>query len=99
MILAGTLGNFFDRMIFHGVRDFLYFYWFEWPVFNVADCMLVVGEGLLLFQAFTARRRSGGAGDHWNGGVGGNREWKRDDARERGRSEEPEKTVTFPCFR
>jgi signal peptidase II len=53
LILAGTLGNLFDRMVFGGVRDFFYFYWFEWPVFNVADCFLVVGAGLLLLQAFT----------------------------------------------
>lgn len=52
LILAGTLGNLFDRVVFHGVRDFLYFYWFEWPVFNVADCFLVAGAGLLLLQAF-----------------------------------------------
>src|SRR5205814_10527463 len=53
LILAGTLGNLFDRVVFGGVRDFLYFYWFEWPVFNVADCFLVVGAGVLLLQAFT----------------------------------------------
>jgi signal peptidase II len=52
MILGGTLGNLFDRIVFHGVRDFLYFYWFEWPVFNIADCLLVCGAGLLLLQAF-----------------------------------------------
>lgn len=52
MILAGTLGNFFDRVVFHGVRDFLYFYWIEYPVFNIADCLLVCGAGLLLLQAF-----------------------------------------------
>lgn len=52
LILAGTLGNLYDRVVFHGVRDFLYFYWIEWPVFNVADCCLVCGAGLLLLQAF-----------------------------------------------
>jgi signal peptidase II len=52
LILAGTLGNLFDRVVFGGVRDFFYFYWFEWPVFNVADCFLVCGAGLLLLQAF-----------------------------------------------
>jgi signal peptidase II len=51
LILAGTVGNLYDRLVFNGVRDFLYFYKIEWPVFNVADCCLVVGAGLLLTQA------------------------------------------------
>jgi signal peptidase II len=51
LILGGTVGNLYDRLVFGGVRDFLYFYYIEWPVFNVADCCLVVGAGLLLFQA------------------------------------------------
>lgn len=51
LILGGTLGNLFDRIVFHGVRDFMYFYWFEWPVFNFADCCLVCGAGLLVIQA------------------------------------------------
>jgi signal peptidase II len=51
LILGGTVGNLYDRLIFGGVRDFLYFYKIEWPVFNVADCCLVVGAGLLLVQA------------------------------------------------
>jgi lipoprotein signal peptidase len=55
LILAGTLGNLYDRVVFGGVRDLLHFYWFEWPVFNVADCCLVVGAFLLLAQAFWAR--------------------------------------------
>jgi lipoprotein signal peptidase len=55
LILAGTLGNLYDRVVFGGVRDFLYFYWIEWPVFNVADCCLVCGAFLLLVQAFLVR--------------------------------------------
>lgn len=55
LILAGTLGNLFDRVVFGGVRDFLHFYWIEWPVFNVADCCLVCGASLLLAQAFLTR--------------------------------------------
>lgn len=51
LILAGTVGNLYDRIVFNGVRDFLYFYYIEWPVFNFADCCLVVGAGLLLLQA------------------------------------------------
>ena len=52
LILGGTLGNLYDRIVFNGVRDFLYFYKIDWPVFNVADCCLVVGAGMLLFHAF-----------------------------------------------
>lgn len=64
LILAGTLGNLYDRVVFGGVRDFLHFHWysfaqqkvvFDWPVFNVADCCLVAGAFLLLAQAFWAR--------------------------------------------
>jgi lipoprotein signal peptidase len=55
LILAGTLGNLYDRLVFNGVRDFLYFHLIEWPVFNVADCCLVCGAFLLLAQAFLGR--------------------------------------------
>jgi lipoprotein signal peptidase len=51
LILGGTVGNLYDRLVFGGVRDFLYFYRIEWPVFNLADCCLVVGAALLLIQA------------------------------------------------
>ena len=53
LILGGTVGNMYDRLVFGGVRDFMHFHHnsFEWPVFNVADCCLVVGAALLLVQA------------------------------------------------
>ena len=59
LILGGTLGNLYDRVFFGGVRDFLHWHWgVNWPVFNVADCCLVIGAGLLLFQAFRPQARS-----------------------------------------
>jgi lipoprotein signal peptidase len=58
LILGGTLGNFYDRLTFGGVRDFLYWKMPEWPVFNIADCCLVIGAGLLLIQAFRPAPKS-----------------------------------------
>ncbi len=53
LILAGTLGTLYDRIVFDGVRDFLHWdYLVDWPVFNLADCCLVCGAFLLLVQAF-----------------------------------------------
>ncbi|MBI3099291.1 MAG: signal peptidase II [Planctomycetes bacterium] len=42
-ILAGTLGNLYDRIRFHAVRDFIDVRVIHWPVFNVADAFICVG--------------------------------------------------------
>lgn len=52
LVLGGTIGNLYDRIVFNGVRDFLYFYKIDWPVFNVADCCLVCGAIMLVLHAF-----------------------------------------------
>ena len=43
LILAGALGNFVDRCLRGFVVDFLYFKFIDFPVFNVADCYVVIG--------------------------------------------------------
>ncbi len=54
LICAGAAGNLWDRIVFHGVRDFLHFYWDDpigkaWPTFNLADVFICIGVGLYIF--------------------------------------------------
>lgn len=54
LILSGGIGNMIDR-IFRGgnVIDFLHFeFWPTFPVFNVADCAICVGAGLIILSLF-----------------------------------------------
>jgi signal peptidase II len=48
MIVAGALGNAYDRLMFGAVPDFIRTLFIEFPLFNVADCCLTVGEGVLV---------------------------------------------------
>ena len=65
LLLAGTLGNLFDRLGLHGyqdekgqviyaVRDFLDWFFgnFHWATFNFADMYLVVGAIMLVVHSF-----------------------------------------------
>ncbi len=67
LLLAGTLGNLFDRLglhrykddkgaIVYAVRDFLDFWFFNdsfhWATFNCADIYLVVGACMLVIHSF-----------------------------------------------
>lgn len=49
LVLSGGIGNLIDR-IFNGgeVVDFLHFEFIDFPVFNIADCAIVIGAGLLI---------------------------------------------------
>ena len=50
LVMSGGLGNMIDRVLRDGnVVDFLHFEFFpSFPVFNIADCAIVVGAGLLI---------------------------------------------------
>lgn len=59
MILAGTIGNMYDRVFTeaHAVRDFIKFYYRPpsgpekvWPLFNLADAFICVGVFLLTLE-------------------------------------------------
>ncbi len=45
LVLAGALGNLYDRLFYRYVVDFLYVH--HWPVFNVADSCITVGAVML----------------------------------------------------
>lgn len=47
MVIAGAIGNLIDRVLLGYVVDFLYFRLIDFPIFNVADCFVVVGAILL----------------------------------------------------
>ena len=52
IIIGGALGNFYDRIIFKAVPDFidLHFKSFHWFTFNIADIFITVGLVLLLLR-------------------------------------------------
>ncbi len=55
LILAGAVGNLIDRVRLGEVVDFLDFYLgrYHWPAFNVADSLVCLGAGLLVWVIFT----------------------------------------------
>ncbi len=48
-LLAGALGNFYDRVFYHYVVDFISFVLINFPIFNVADIYVTVSMFLLVF--------------------------------------------------
>jgi signal peptidase II len=44
----------------YAVRDFLHFQygWFDWPIFNIADSLLVGGVAILIFHAYVLEPRA-----------------------------------------
>jgi signal peptidase II len=58
MIIGGAFGNLYDRLRWAKVRDFFLFYvgdW-KWPNFNVADSLIVVGVGFVIWDALFGHR-------------------------------------------
>lgn len=57
LIMAGALGNQFDRLVRGHVIDFLDFYVGQthWPFFNVADSCITIGACLMFFTLFRRR--------------------------------------------
>jgi signal peptidase II len=52
LVAGGAIGNLVDRIVYGVVTDFVLWRYktHEWPVFNVADVVLVVGVGLMVID-------------------------------------------------
>jgi len=66
LIMGGAIGNVIDRLIHGYVVDFLDFHWSflapmfpggHFPSFNVADCGITIGAGLLILDELRRVRR------------------------------------------
>lgn len=60
-ILAGAVGNIYDRFAYGNVVDFLDFYYgnYHWPAFNVADMSITLGIGLWFYlELFHSKKDS-----------------------------------------
>ena len=49
MIASGGIGNMIDRIALGYVVDFIYVALIDFAVFNIADCFVCVGVGLLIY--------------------------------------------------
>ena len=52
MVLAGSLSNIADRILYKGVVDFIVVSYgkYSWPIFNIADAAIVIGVGVMLIS-------------------------------------------------
>ena len=56
LIIFGALSNLIDRLLFGYVLDYMNV--FFWPVFNLADAMIVVGVGLYILSEFKIKTKN-----------------------------------------
>ena len=54
LVLGGALGNFFDRLIYKAVPDFIDMHYnnFHWFTFNVADIFITIGIFIFIVKSF-----------------------------------------------
>ena len=54
IIIGGALGNFYDRLIFNAVPDFIDLHYgnFHWFTFNIADIFITIGVIIYLLKSF-----------------------------------------------
>lgn len=52
LLVSGAVGNMMDRIMYGYVVDFLYFSLIDFPIFNVADCYVVIGVIVAILLVF-----------------------------------------------
>ena len=59
LILAGALGNLWDRVTLGYVVDFIQWHYndYYWPAFNIADAAISVGAAAMVIDSFRSSRR------------------------------------------
>ena len=59
MILGGALGNFFDRLFYKAVPDFIDFHVgnFHWFIFNVADIFITLGVFFMIIIELSNKKQ------------------------------------------
>ena len=59
LILGGALGNFYDRIIYYAVPDFIDFHIndFHWFTFNIADIFITLGIILILIRDIIFKKK------------------------------------------
>lgn len=59
LILAGALGNLYDRVLYGHVVDFIVLHYreFAWPAFNIADSAICAGVAVLILDMILKTRK------------------------------------------
>jgi len=58
LLLGGALSNLYDRFVHEGVVDYIYWHcWFDYPVFNYADIMVIIGVGWIALAEFFSKSK------------------------------------------
>ncbi len=59
LILAGALGNLYDRVMYGHVVDFIVLHYreFAWPAFNIADSAICAGVAVLILDMILKTRK------------------------------------------
>ena len=54
IIIGGALGNFYDRLVYRAVPDFIdiHYHNFHWFTFNVADIFITIGILIFILRSF-----------------------------------------------